>query len=89
MRIAEAVRARVKPGFGVGVKLNSADFQRGGFAFEDARQVVEWLNGKGIDFVELGNRSEGYTGADIRDICDSAAELVLERAGQPTVEDCA
>ncbi|GAA4048756.1 NADH:flavin oxidoreductase/NADH oxidase family protein [Parerythrobacter jejuensis] len=57
MRIAEAVRARVKPGFGVGVKLNSADFQRGGFAFEDARQVVEWLNGKGIDFVELSGGS--------------------------------
>jgi AAA+ superfamily predicted ATPase len=34
----------------------------------------------GINFDELGARSEGYSGADIRDICDSAAELVLERA---------
>ncbi|MDC0886646.1 NADH:flavin oxidoreductase/NADH oxidase family protein [Altererythrobacter sp.] len=57
MRIADAVRARVKPGFGVGVKLNSADFQRGGFDFEDARQVVEWLNEKAIDFVELSGGS--------------------------------
>ncbi|WP_284124128.1 NADH:flavin oxidoreductase/NADH oxidase family protein [Parerythrobacter aestuarii] len=73
LRIVEACRARVKPGFGIGVKLNSADFQRGGFAFEDARQVVEWLNGKGVDFVELsggsyespamqGNPQEGSTG---------------------------
>ena len=73
LRIVEAVRQRVKPGFGVGVKLNSADFQRGGFAFEDARQVVQWLNGQGIDFVELsggsyespamqGNPQEGSTG---------------------------
>ena len=73
LQIVEAVRQRVKPGFGVGVKLNSADFQRGGFAFEDARQVVQWLNGQGIDFVELsggsyespamqGNPQEGSTG---------------------------
>lgn len=57
LEIVKAVRARVRPGFGVGVKLNSADFQRGGFAFEDARQVVQWLNGKGIDFVELSGGS--------------------------------
>lgn len=57
LRIVEACRARVKPGFGIGVKLNSADFQRGGFAFEDARGVVGWLNGKGVDFVELSGGS--------------------------------
>lgn len=73
LRIVDACRARVRPGFGIGVKLNSADFQRGGFAFEDARQVVEWLGGKGVDFVELsggsyespamqGNPQEGSTG---------------------------
>ena len=57
LEIVDAVRARVKPGFGVGVKLNSADFQRGGFAFEDARQVVQWLNGRGLDMVELSGGS--------------------------------
>ena len=57
LRIVEAVRQRVKLSFGVGLKLNSADFQRGGFAFEDARQVVEWLNGHGLDFVELSGGS--------------------------------
>ncbi len=57
LSIVDAVRARVGPGFGVGVKLNSADFQRGGFAFEDAKQVVEWLNGRGVDFVELSGGS--------------------------------
>ena len=72
LRIVEAVRQRVKLSFGVGLKLNSADFQRGGFEFEDARQVVEWLNGHGLDFVELsggsyespamqGNPQEGST----------------------------
>lgn len=57
MRIVEAVRARVKLSFGVGLKLNSADFQRGGFDADDARQVVEWLNGHGLDFVELSGGS--------------------------------
>lgn len=57
LRILEQVRSRVKPGFGVGLKLNSADFQRGGFAFDEARQVVEWLGGKGVDFVELSGGS--------------------------------
>ena len=72
LRIVEAVRQRVKLSFGVGLKLNSADFQRGGFEFEDARQVLEWLNGHGLDFVELsggsyespamqGNPQEGST----------------------------
>jgi 2,4-dienoyl-CoA reductase-like NADH-dependent reductase (Old Yellow Enzyme family) len=55
--IIEAARARVKPGFGIGVKLNSADFQRGGFDFDDARQVVEWMKGRGVDFVELSGGS--------------------------------
>ncbi|MEL6876841.1 MAG: NADH:flavin oxidoreductase/NADH oxidase family protein [Pseudomonadota bacterium] len=57
MEIVTAVRARVGARFGVGIKLNSADFQRGGFEFEDARQVVEWLDGKGVDFVELSGGS--------------------------------
>jgi len=57
LSIVERVRARVKLSFGVGIKLNSADFQRGGFDFEDARQVVDWLGGYGVDFVELSGGS--------------------------------
>ncbi len=57
LEIVDAVRALVSKGFGVGIKLNSADFQRGGFEFEDARQVVQWLKGRGIDFVELSGGS--------------------------------
>ena len=39
----KTVRAAVGPQFPVAVKLNSADFQRGGFAFEDSLQVAKWL----------------------------------------------
>jgi 2,4-dienoyl-CoA reductase-like NADH-dependent reductase (Old Yellow Enzyme family) len=53
LEVVKAVRARVSPGFCVGVKLNSADFQKGGFAAEDAVQVVRWLNDLPVDLVEL------------------------------------
>ncbi|MDK9495070.1 NADH:flavin oxidoreductase/NADH oxidase family protein [Streptomyces katrae] len=48
-----AVRARVSAGFAIGVKLNAADFQRGGFDSEEAAQVITALDGLGVDLVEL------------------------------------
>jgi 2,4-dienoyl-CoA reductase-like NADH-dependent reductase (Old Yellow Enzyme family) len=57
LEVVRAVRARVSPGFCVAVKLNSADFQRGGFSEEDARQVVLWLNELPVDLVELSGGS--------------------------------
>ncbi|MBM7048755.1 NADH:flavin oxidoreductase/NADH oxidase family protein [Rhizobium lusitanum] len=57
LEVVKAVRARVSPGFCVGVKLNSADFQKGGFAAEDAVQVVRWLNDLPVDLVELSGGS--------------------------------
>jgi len=55
--IVRAVRAAVTPGFAVAVKLNSADFQRGGFSPEDARAVVQMLAPLGVDLVELSGGS--------------------------------
>lgn len=57
IEIVRAVRARVRPDFGVGVKLNSADFQRGGFGPDDAIEVVRWLNQLPVDLVELSGGS--------------------------------
>ncbi|MFJ2730570.1 NADH:flavin oxidoreductase/NADH oxidase family protein [Streptomyces collinus] len=55
--IVRAVRATVSPSFAVAVKLNSADFQRGGFDADDARQVIEMLAPLGVDLVELSGGS--------------------------------
>lgn len=55
--IIREVRRRVRPAFSVSVKLNSADFQRGGFNTDDARQVVVWLNDEAVDLVELSGGS--------------------------------
>jgi len=57
LEVVKAVRAQVSPGFCVAVKLNSADFQRGGFEPSDARQVVLWLNELDVDLVELSGGS--------------------------------
>ena len=48
-----AVREAVGPDFPVSVKLNSADFQKGGFDFEDSLQVVQWLEQAGVDLIEI------------------------------------
>lgn len=55
--IVRRVRAAVSPGFAVAVKLNSADFQRGGFSMDDARQVIALLAPLGVDLVELSGGS--------------------------------
>jgi 2,4-dienoyl-CoA reductase-like NADH-dependent reductase (Old Yellow Enzyme family) len=48
-----SVRGAVGPDFPVAVKLNSADFQKGGFAFEDSLQVAQWLEQAGVDLIEI------------------------------------
>ncbi len=55
--IVKAVRAAVKPEFVVAVKLNSADFQRGGFSPDDAKAVVGMLNEQKVDVVEISGGS--------------------------------
>jgi 2,4-dienoyl-CoA reductase-like NADH-dependent reductase (Old Yellow Enzyme family) len=53
LEIVRAMRAGTAADFPIGVKLNSADFQRGGFAPEDAVEVVRALDAAGIDLVEV------------------------------------
>lgn len=48
-----ATRRAVGAGFPISVKLNSADFQKGGFTHEDCLKVVEWLGAAGIDLLEI------------------------------------
>lgn len=53
LRVIEGARKAVGPDFPISVKLNSADFQKGGFAFEDSLQVVKWLQERGVDLIEI------------------------------------
>lgn len=58
--VVRAVRNAVDPGFIVAVKLNSSDFQKGGFDHADSVQVAVMLEAVGVDFVEIsgGNFEE-------------------------------
>jgi 2,4-dienoyl-CoA reductase-like NADH-dependent reductase (Old Yellow Enzyme family) len=49
----KATRAKVGADFPVSVKLNSADFQKGGFGHDDAIEVVRMLNAFGVDMLEI------------------------------------
>lgn len=55
--IVKDVRAAVGHTFSVAVKLNSADFQRGGFSQDEAKEVVAMLNPLGLDMIELSGGS--------------------------------
>lgn len=57
LETVRATRAAVGDDFAVSVKLNSADFQRGGFTFEDSLQVASWLDDAGIDLLEISGGS--------------------------------
>jgi len=53
LETVRAVRTSVGPEFPLAVKLNSADFQKGGFTFEDCLRVIEMLNEEGLDLLEI------------------------------------
>ncbi|MGW7072988.1 NADH:flavin oxidoreductase/NADH oxidase family protein [Streptomyces sp. NPDC054855] len=85
--IVRAVRATVSPSFAVAVKLNSADFQRGGFDADDAGRVIAMLEPLGVDLVEIsggnyespamtGRRTDTRTQAREAYFLDLAADLV-------------
>ncbi|MBY0393253.1 MAG: NADH:flavin oxidoreductase/NADH oxidase family protein [Novosphingobium sp.] len=57
LAVVARVRAGVGPAFPIGVKLNSADFQKGGFAFEDSMVVARWLQDAGVDLLEISGGS--------------------------------
>ena len=57
LEIVRRTRAAVGPAFPVCVKLNSADFQKGGFEFEDSLVVAKWLEEAGVDMIEVSGGS--------------------------------
>ena len=86
--VVKAVRGQVSPSFCVAVKLNSTDFQEGGFDAVDAAQVVRWLNELPVDLVELsggnyespamaGTPQSGSTGRREPYFVDFAREIAL------------
>ena len=66
LEIYRAIRREVGPDFPVSIKMNSADFQKGGFEGEEAYELIDALSTEGIDLIEIsgGNyESPAMTGA--------------------------
>lgn len=53
LEIIRRTKQAVSAGFAVAVKLNSADFQKGGFSEEESVIVAKWLEEAGVDLIEI------------------------------------
>ena len=93
-----AVRTAVGPEFPIGVKLNSADFQRGGFDFTESLQVAKWLEAAGVDLLEISGGTyeqprllnvEGIEPVENQAIAQStrAGKLILWTSPRPCVRN--
>ena len=69
LEILRAMRAQTGAEFPISIKMNSADFQRGGFTEEESMLVAEMLADAGIDLIEIsgGNyESPSMTGKNVK-----------------------
>ncbi|MFA0439064.1 NADH oxidase [Vibrio sp. 10N.286.49.C2] len=53
LEVYRAIRKEVGDDFPIGIKLNSADFMKGGFTEEESMKVVQALSANGIDLIEI------------------------------------
>ncbi len=53
LEVYREIRKQVGPDYPVGIKINSADFQRGGFTEEESMEVVQILSREGMDLIEI------------------------------------
>lgn len=68
--IYQAIRREVGAQFPISIKLNSADFQKGGFSKEDSMKVVQYLSELGMDLIEVSGgtyETPVMTGTNIKD----------------------
>ncbi|CAN5134334.1 NADH:flavin oxidoreductase/NADH oxidase family protein [soil metagenome] len=71
-----AMREAVGPSFPLAIKLNSADFQRGGFTHDESLAVVAMLNEESLDLLEISGGTYEQMGMFGED--DEAAPVVKE-----------
>ena len=53
LEVYREIRSQVGPNYPVGIKINSADFQRGGFTESESVEVIQFLSNEGIDLIEI------------------------------------
>ena len=70
------VRKQVGDEFPVGIKINSADFQRGGFTDEESMEVVKLLSAEKIDLIEISGGT--YEKASMMGVAQKQSTLERE-----------
>lgn len=53
LAVARAIRAAIGPTVGMAIKINSADFQRGGISEDESMRTIQALAAEGTDFIEV------------------------------------
>ena len=53
LEIYRNMRKKVGADFPIGIKINSADFQRGAFTEEESLEVIDMLSDEGMDMIEV------------------------------------
>ena len=81
LEVYGAVREAVGPEFPIAAKLNSADFQKGGFSKEESTQVARWLAERGLDLLEIsgGTYEQMALFGDMGDDAERKAESTKRR----------
>jgi len=85
LEVYRAIRCAVGSDFAVAIKLNSADFQRGGFSEDESAELVKLLEAEGIDLVEIsgGNYEQpSMVGADQKSSTVAREAYFIEFAQQ-------
>jgi 2,4-dienoyl-CoA reductase-like NADH-dependent reductase (Old Yellow Enzyme family) len=85
VEILRSMRAAVGATFPIGIKMNSADFQRGGFSEEESMIVAEILADAGLDLLEISGgtyEAPQMTGKDVRESTRTREAYFLRYAEQ-------
>ncbi len=53
LEVYREIRRQVGSDYPIAIKINSADFQRGGFSEEESLEVIRFLGNEGIDLIEI------------------------------------
>jgi 2,4-dienoyl-CoA reductase-like NADH-dependent reductase (Old Yellow Enzyme family) len=72
--VLAAMREVVGPDYPVSVKVNSSDFQTGGFSLSDMNILAGWLDDAGLDLLEISGGNYEH------------AAILFGPDGQPTSE---
>lgn len=85
LEVYRAIREAVGPDFPVSIKINSADFTKGGFSPEEAIDVAKRISEAGIDLLELSGgtyEKPAMTGVKVRESTKKREAYFLDYASK-------